>query len=241
MSVEQVSREKAEKVVLPEARWAALIGDSLVPLPRRRLLARVILAQAGAKEGSVLVRDYNDPVDEPIAADEWVDLAEGNVFRIVDECVNGKRGGDEQRVPKLAFFADDAWEITIEPTQSLQKLRDLWGLPDDAQIFRDLESPTDQPISTNDVVRFSDGPVFRVVITSVTVKVNRKCVRFTERRVTGLIVKKTAITQGVSIDVGGMLYRFKPDGELGPAIADDEHLVLKKCDEFRCVAPDDNS
>jgi hypothetical protein len=59
--------------------------------------------------------------------------------------------------------------------------------------------------------------------------------------VTGLEVKQTAIAQGVSIDVGCVLYRLKKGGGLGPAIGDQDRIALKKCDEFRCVAPDDNS
>jgi hypothetical protein len=66
-------------------------------------------------------------------------------------------------------------------------------------------------------------------------------VTFEKRRDTGLEIKKVAIAQGVAIDLGFVLYRRKHDGALGSAIADGEHVVLRKCDEFRCVAPDDNS
>ena len=38
-------------------KWAALVDDRLVPMPRRRLKARDILHQSGAKPGRFLIRD----------------------------------------------------------------------------------------------------------------------------------------------------------------------------------------
>jgi hypothetical protein len=86
-----------------------------------------------------------------------------------------------------------------------------------------------------------DGPVFRAVVTGVTVQVNRLPVRFTQRKQTGLSIKQTAMDQGVKIELGFVLHQKLPSGEYGPAIRDDQTVVLRECDEFRCVAPDDNS
>ncbi|MFO1003474.1 MAG: hypothetical protein U0936_24340 [Planctomycetaceae bacterium] len=228
----QASRTAAPK-------WAAIVQDTLVPLPRRRLKVRDILAQAGIAEG-LLVRDFNQPRDIAFAPEDQVDLAEGNVFVVRDDCASGG-SVDLEAQPKLAFIADDAWEVTTQPTQTLASLRGLFDLPDDAVVLRDFESPNDVEIDPTSKVYFEDGPVLRVRITSVTVKVNNLPVKFTKRVVTGLEVKQTAIAQGVSIDVGCVLYRLKPGGGLGPALSDQDRIALRRCDEFRCVAPDDNS
>lgn len=223
----------------PAAKWAALVNDTLVPLPRRRLKARDVLAQAGAP-AATLVRDYNQPIDVPLPPDADIDLAGGNVFKTVEQC-DARPHGPPTAPAKLAFVADDAWEITTNPNQTLESLRGLFGLPDGAELFRDLESPNDEPITPDAVVRFEDGPVFRVRVTTITVKVNNKSVRFTKRKVTGLEVKQTAIDQKVAIELNFVVYPVKPEGGLGKAIPDDKVVVLKECDEFRCVAPDDNS
>lgn len=221
-------------------KWAAVVDDTPYPMPRRRLKARDIAAQSGAAT-RILIRDYNQPVDIVLQPDDVIDLADGNVFRTAEPCENAAIAPPHGAVPKLAYFADDAWEVTVQPHQTTESLLGLFGLPDDAELVRDFESPADQKLEPNEKVNFADGPVFRVRIRSLTVKVNNQPVRFTQRAVTGLEVKQTAINQGVAIDVGCVLYRIKPEGGLGPAIGDQERLHLRHCDEFRCVAPDDNS
>lgn len=220
-------------------KWAAVVADRLIPLPRQRLKGRDILAQAGRPD-AILLRDYNQPGDVVIHPDETVDLAECNVFRLVDAC-DAPHPGLPREAAKLAFIMDDAWEVTIQPVQTLQSLRGLFGLPDDAQIFRDYESPNDQEVEPGTKVQFADGPVFIARIEGLTVKVNRQPVHFKKRRETGLQIKQTAIDQKVAIELGFVLHRKQPDGEYGPAIRDDEAVILKECDEFRCVAPYDNS
>lgn len=95
-------------------KWAAVVADRMAPMPRRRLRARDILHQAGAPDGAVLVRDLNSPIDVGFAPDAMVDLAEGNVFRLVHGCQADEIGA-RGAAPKLAFVVDDAWEVTIEP------------------------------------------------------------------------------------------------------------------------------
>lgn len=220
-------------------KWAAVVDDTLVPLPRRQLRSRDILAQAGAS--GVLFRDYNQQADVPLDPNVELDLAAGNVFRTAEACVDQPLGGHPGAPAKLALVADDTWEVTTNSRQTLESLRGLFGLPDDAEILRDYESPNDEPIPPGALVRFEDGPVFRTRLKNFVVKVNNKPVRFAKRRVTGLEIKETAIKQGVAIETGFVLYHVKPEGGLGKAIGDSEIVTLKACDEFRCVAPDDNS
>ena len=222
-----------------EPKWAAIVDDTLIPLPRRKLKARVVLAQAD-KEHLTLVRDFDQPADVPLDPDAEIDLAAGNVFRAVTNC-DVPAAVTPVAPPKLAFVLDDAWEVTINPHQTLQSLLDLFGLPDDAEIFRDYASPNDQRILPGDKVVFADGPVLRARFMQITIKVNNNPVHFKNRRQTGLQIKTSAIEQGVAIQPDFVLYRAKPDGNLGPVVRDNETVVLKCGDEFTCTGTDDNS
>jgi hypothetical protein len=223
-----------------EAKWAAIVNDQLFPLPRRKLAARDILDQAGVGKEFVLVRDHDNPNDAVLGDETIVDLAQGNVFRTMPRCET-----EPQRpcsaAPKLAFVCDDAWEITLNGKQTGHSLKRLLGLPDDAELLRDFESPHDKIIRDDQAVLHSDGPVFTARRVSLTVKVNNHPVHFKERNVTAFELKKTAIAQNVKIDIDSVVYRVKPDGSLGPAIRDEEKIVLHECDSFSCVAPDDKS
>ena len=143
-----------------EPKWAAVVNDSLAPMPRRRLKTRDILHQSGMEPSRALVRDFNSPSDIGFEPDADVDLAEGNVFRAVAECES--RGDPScQGAPKLAFVVNDRFEVTIQGRQSGASLRGLLDLPHDARLLRDYESPEDEPIEDADEVVFADGPVFR--------------------------------------------------------------------------------
>lgn len=234
--------EQTELVVpAPEhadPKWAAVVADRVAPMPRRRLRAHDILHQAGAPDGAVLVRDLNSPIDVGFAPDAMVDLAEGNVFRLMHGCQSDEIGA-RGAAPKLAFVVDDAWEVTIEPRQTAKSLRGLFGLDDDVELVRDYESPDDEPVGEATEVFFRDGPVFRARKRSVTIKVNQNDVKMPRRRATGLEIKQTAINQGFKIQLDFLLYHIV-DGEQ-VRIPDDKKLRLHECDEFRCVAPDDNA
>lgn len=140
-------------------KWAALIGDRLFPMPRRKLTARDILDQSGHGQDVVLVRDHGGVHDMMFDEDAAVDLAEGNVFRAVPRC-------DEQpntrcaEPAKRAFVCDDEWEVTLISQQTGRTVKRLLGLPADAVLLRDYESPNDQPIGDDERVEFHDGPVF---------------------------------------------------------------------------------
>jgi hypothetical protein len=143
----------------PAAKWAAIVDDSLYPMPRRKLKARDVLAQAGAGAEVTLVRDFNSPNDIGFEPEAEVDLAEGNVFKTVTgACEQCHHVANER--PKLAFVADDHWEVTIQAKQTAESLRGLLGIADDVELLRDLESPHDEPIDDDERIAFHDGPVF---------------------------------------------------------------------------------
>ncbi len=223
-----------------DAKWGAVVGDRLAPMPRRRLKARDILYQSGADADATLVRDFDSPNDMGFDPDALVDLADGNVFQAVRGCKCSHEIPCEAP-PKLAFVADDRWEVTIVPRQTGKTLRGLFGLGDKVELYRDHESPRNEPISDDEVIEFADGPVLITRSGVITVKVNNRPVEFTKRKVTGLEFKQAAIAQKVPIDLGFVLYRVNADGGLGASIGDADMVVLKECDEFRCVATDDNS
>ena len=238
--LQQMETEAEKRHCAAEPKWAALVDDRAIPMPQQVVNAQVVKDQAGIGPKFVLVRDYQSRNDQVLADDAELDLALGNVFRVIPRC-EGAMPPPCHEPAKLAFFVDDEWEVTVEPDQSGLTMRRLFALPQDVELLRDFESPQDEPIADEERIQFADGPVFRTGRITITVKVNNQPVTFHRRRVTGLDIKQTAIAQGVAIKPDFVLYAMKPNGELGPVIRDDEKVNLKKCDEFRCVAPDDNS
>lgn len=240
--LQQMEIEAEERHCAAEPKWAALVDDQAIPMPRQIVTAQVVKDQAGIGHNFVLVRDHQSRNDQVLADHAELDLATGNVFRVIPRCEGAGADAPPCHEPaKLAFLVDDEWEETVESDQTGQTLRRLFALPADVELLRDFESPKDEPVADTERIRFADGPVFRTVKTTITVKVNNQPVVFHRRHVTGLEIKRTAIAQGVAIKPDFVLYAMKPNGELGPVIRDDEKVNLKTCDEFRCVAPDDNS
>ncbi|MBB5036758.1 multiubiquitin domain-containing protein [Prosthecobacter dejongeii] len=144
----------------PLARWNALVQDRVVPLPRRIVSALTIKEQAGVASDFLIVRDYQSPSDVVLEDGVEVDLAQGNVFRIVPRCDAPACTEAPQDPPKLAFFIDDAFEITTQAKQTEDSLRRLFALLPKVELLRDMESPTDIAIGSNETVLFTDGPVF---------------------------------------------------------------------------------
>lgn len=225
-----------------QPKQAVVVDDSLYPMPRPVLTSRDILDQIGASPNVSLKRDYNGSRDHVFDGGESIDLRHGNVFTTVPKC-DPRPCNDSSAKPKLAFVLDveDAWEITLNPNQTGKSLKRLFGIADDCILSRDLESPNDVPIGDDEPVNYADGPVFTAKLFSLTIKVNKKPVTVAKRRLTGLEIKQAAIDQGVNIKASFVLYEMKQDGDMGPAIPDDKKVTLHDCDEFRCVAPDDNS
>ena len=227
-----------EKRPLPKC--AVIVDDALYPMPRDRMTARDILDQTGASKEVVLQRDYNSPIDHTYGDDEKVDLREGNVFKTVPRRDPVPCSTPDAR-PKLAFVVDDAWEVTVIPDQTGHSLKRLFGLPDHAKLFRDFESPIDQPIADEEKIYFRDGAVFIAKHFSLTIKVNNNNVTVDRRRLSGFEIKQAAIAQKVRIEITFVLYALDKDGNLGAAIPDDKIVLLREGDAFRCIAPDDNS
>jgi hypothetical protein len=128
-------------------------------MPRRKLTARDILDQAGVGKEFVLVRDHGSQHDVVLDDDAVVDLADGNVFRVIPRCEAGPQAPCKESA-KLAFVCDDAWKVTLIGKQTVHSLKRLLGLPDDAELLRDFESPHDEKLEDGDAVNFADGPVF---------------------------------------------------------------------------------
>lgn len=182
MATGQQTASASQRVA--DAKWCALIGDKLAPMPRRQMKARDILHQAGFDPNLTLVRDFDTPNDIGFDPEALVDLADGNVFRESSNCerrsvvsCNGS--------PKLAFVVDDACEVTIQPHQTGETLRALLGVSDDADLFRDHESPVDEPIDDDEPIVFSDGPVFTISESThkTTIIVNGQQKQLTKRKV----------------------------------------------------------
>jgi Multiubiquitin len=73
----------------------------------------------------------------------------------------------------------------------------------------------------------------------VTIKVNNQPVEFKTHHAMGLTLKETAIAQHVKIELDFSLFK-RSDGHSEP-IADDQRIQLHQGEEFRAVAPDDQS
>src|SRR5690348_437819 len=104
------------------AKWAAVVDDVLVPMPRRAVPVSVLAAQSSTPDGFVLVRDHNSPNDYVLPDDGEVDLAEGNVFYRLERCAIEARG-ECRDAPKLAFILDDRAEVTTRADQTGRALR----------------------------------------------------------------------------------------------------------------------
>jgi hypothetical protein len=64
--------------------------------------------------------------------------------------------------------------VTINPHQTGKTIRELFGLKDDVNLVRDIESPDDEPVALEDAAPFGKGPVFytRRKHTQITIIVN---------------------------------------------------------------------
>jgi hypothetical protein len=161
------------------AKWAAVVDDVLVPMPRRNVQVSVLAAQASIPAGYVLVRDHNSPDDDVLPDDGEDDRAAGNVVYRLERCAVQLRGGCRDR-PTLAFVLDDRFEITTRPDQTGRTLRELLSVPLHARIYRDAEGRADEEVPSVAGARFEDGPVFysREVRAELAITVNSRL--FTE-------------------------------------------------------------
>lgn len=75
---------------------------------------------------------------------------------------------------------------------------------------------------------------------TIVVTLNNREVTFSDRKATGLEIKQTAISQQVPIQTDFALFEIKGHGNL-KQVGDQELVVLHPHQEFRALAPDDNS
>lgn len=148
-----------QAVACGKAKWATLVNDTLVHAPQRVVGVSVLKTQAGIANDMGLVRDHNSPHDTILREEDEINLADGNVFYSIRRC-------DVQDRPicdspaKLAFFVDDRGEITTNPQQTGVSLRELFNVAEDRLLIRDFESPDDDRIEADEILKFDDGPVF---------------------------------------------------------------------------------
>ena len=140
-------------------KWAALVGDGLFPMPRRKLTARDVLDQSGREQDVVLVRDHGGVHDVTFEDHEAVDLGDGNVFLAVPRC-EANPAAHCTEPAKRAFICDDEWKVTLVSRQTGKSLKRLFGLHASVVLLRDHESPNDSPVGDDEHVEFGDGPVF---------------------------------------------------------------------------------
>ena len=218
----------------PAPKWAALVDDEPIPMPRQLVTTAIIKAQAEIPPDFVLVRDYDSPDDAVLADAETVDLGKGNVFYRLAAC-DVKPRGHCNAPPKLALFVDDRPEVTINPLQTGKSIRELFGFKDDVILFRDYESPHDEPIGLEEAAPFDKGPVFytRRQHTKLEIIVNNK--RFTEaegvkHHMTGLQIAALVSDAPRNTEVFKLLKKGEPE-----PVPLDKEICIENCDEFRVV------
>jgi hypothetical protein len=217
----------------PAPKWAALVDDEPIPMPRQLVKAAVIKEQAEIPPGFTLVRDYDSPSDTVLGDEEVVDLAKGNVFYRLEVCDEKPRGHSDAP-PKLALFVDDRPEITIDLHQTGKTIRELFGLKEDVELFRDYDSPHDESIGLEDAAPFDKGPVFytRRHHVKLSIIVNNK--RFTEaegvkHQMTGRQIAALVSDTPDSTEV----FRISK-GESEPVPLSKE-IHVEDCDVFRVI------
>jgi len=141
------------------AKWFLTLDDQRVSAPRRVIGVAVIRAQAAVPSDRVIVRDHNSPDDEVLDDHAEVDLSVGNVFYTLPRC-DAPAPKPCATPTKVAFSIDDRVEEAFNRQQTGGTLLDLFGLDRVRLLFRDHESPVDEPIKLDEPVRYEDGPVF---------------------------------------------------------------------------------
>jgi hypothetical protein len=201
--------------------------------PGTTIKTSVLRSQAAIPDDCAIVRDHNSPDDEVLDDDAVIDLAAGNVFYRLARCDVQPRNACSAQ-PKLAYFVDDRWEVTTNPRQNGRTIRDWFNLPAHVHLFRDFESPVDQPIDGDDTAMFLDGPVFytREPAALLRIIVNHRV--FTEADGVKPIMK--------GLDVARLVYPENPEQTVVRLHSDgdreiglDEEVHIHNCEEFDVV------
>jgi len=214
-------------------KWAALVNDTLVLLPKQRVTARLIKHEAAAAADLTLVRDHGGPNDMPFEDETQLDLSEGNVFYTLPHC-EVKPGSGCIAPPKVAFVVNDHAEQTLNPNQDGRSLRELFGFAPTVRLFRDCESPNDPAIGLDASAKFPDGPVFytRRAEVGLTITVNKQTFgeadgvkeRMTGREIAALVSPQPDKTE---------VTRHK--GKERIPVGLDETVEIKGCEEFSVI------
>lgn len=214
-------------------KWAVVVNDTLVLLPRQHVTAWLIKEEAGTPAELTLVRDHGSPNDVPFEDEAELNLAQGNVFFTVPRC-EAKPAKGCMATPKLAFVTNDHAEQTLNPHQTGRSLRELFGFAPAVRLFRDYESPHDTSIGLDDVVSFPDGPVFytRRAGVGLTITVNKQTFgeadgvkeRMTGREIASLVSPQPDKTE---------ITRHK--GKERIPVGLDETIEIKGCEEFSVI------
>lgn len=220
----------AEHCSRSAAKWSVVIDDIGYPAPRRIIAVSVLKSQANICDGDVLIRDHNSPNDIVLNEDQTIDLVNGNVFYTQARCDIQPREVC-QSPPKLAYFVDDAFQLTINPTQTEVTVKALFALPANAILVRDFRSPTDELIAYAAPISFRDGPVFvtRNLKPSLRITVNHR--PFTEAD--GVNVEMTGLA------IASLVFPEDPRNtkvQLGEQlIGHDEEVKIRGCEAFEVV------
>src|SRR5947208_991463 len=130
------------------AKWFALIDDVPLMVPDPTVAVHVLKTQASVPADFVLVRDHNSPNDVVMKDGDTIDLRHGNVVYTMPACEVGER--ENCTAPaKLAIKVDDRAEEIGTRNQTGGSIRELFELPSDILLFRDLHARDDQPLEAN--------------------------------------------------------------------------------------------
>lgn len=216
-----------------DPKWAAVINDTLIPMPRRKVRAAVLRSQGAIPADEALHRDHNSDHDPIIVDGDEIDLAHGNVF--YSDKVGASGGYGTPAAPaKMAYVVDDRWELVVKPSQTGQSLRDLFALESEVELLRDFESPNDFLVQPADNANFELGCVYRTRKhhAVLAIKVNR--LRFTEKDG----VKSTMTGREIAALVEPhpeqtKVEQLTPQGPV--AIGLDESVCVQNGDEFKVI------
>ena len=216
-----------------QPKWAVLVNDRLVPMPRRVVPAAVIRAQAPIPVDMAIIRDHNSPDDVVVANNASLDLAEGNVFYTLPACDVAPRGKCAAPA-KLALFVGDRWEVVLLAEQTGLSIKQLFGLDPTLELLRDHESPNDEPIADTTAAHFGDGPVFvtrrdkgllAIIVNKKTfTTVNGVKPKMTGREIAALVTPQPDATE-VNKITGGTTVRMPLD----------QAIPIHNCDEFEVI------
>jgi hypothetical protein len=140
-------------------RWIGVFNDRIIPLPRQKLPVSLMRVLASVPGDHAIVRDHQSPEDEVLDDGATIDLADGNVFRIVPRCDVGSPSPCNSPAKK-ALSVDDKFELIVVDQLPREAVLSLFGLDLSTVLCRDFESPNDPVIPAGATVCFVDGPTF---------------------------------------------------------------------------------